>query len=799
MHKSNVAIVLLSAISAVTASAKVCVWNGGGALHNGELYWTDAGNWEDGNVPDNGDTVSFFARSDAPHRINMNLQLENLFYTNTFGAKFNGKDDRVLTLTGDKSEIVIGEEEVNFLTPLCLPENAKLKICNAGIFEFKNPCQISGAGEITKTGNGRIYFYRSSNNFSGIWHFRNGEIMVASDVDNPFGSEQARVHVYGKNESAGTSSEMRIRCLSSFANSFYFHDSYPRTYSTATFNGDVYFYAEQEKSFHYLQCYYAKEYYRSATPPGFIINGTLTAGTSPYESIVQVQSYSLTDGFVEINGTLNLGGRTLEFKCNSDNDSGTLRINAPVVSTATTSLTAYGNGVKFICGADEVLGGRNKDVAFGGKNKNSSIVLDLCGYDQTICRLLFTQTQGYSTAGSITSTKGPATLFVTRVYNGADNHNILSLDGEVTLSLEKGNATMFPGFVFAGGSTTGWIISDYPACDLTKAAFPNLGGIALSKSGIAQVSALTALKNGVKLDFNSLSTGYLRVDTGVSIKAGQVIYNNVDVPAGIYCRAGAGIEGALEVPWLGGDGNDFNGTVEVVQHAPTLVWTGNGESSSVSDASNWGANAVPDFSDETLTLDFRRATAETPISISGTVAPACSFTSGDVNQGAPHFTGTGTLVLGGDGVLTNRFVFTDKASLTYNGDGTLVLKDAISTTTGTLTVASGGKVVLDASAWHGNVVVEAGGVLEVLSSCGSSVFAPVAGENRCVIKLDGKLALGKGVSAEVKSLRIGRGPVLRDRTYGSASSGAAVQDDLHFAGEGTIVSRQVPGLIVILQ
>ena len=168
------------------------------------------------------------------------------------------------------------------------------------------------------------------------------------------------------------------------------------------------------------------------------------------------------------------------------------------------------------------------------------------------------------------------------------------------------------------------------------------------------------------------------------------------------------------------------------------------------------------------------------------------------NKGTPHFAGEGTLVLGGTAVETNNLVFTGNASLTYNGTGTLVLKGSVSSTMGTLTVASG-KVVLDSSAWYGEISIASGAELEVLSSCGTSVFTMESGKTRCKIQLDGCLALSEGVEAEAKSLMIGEESARADRTYGSGESSAMVKDDTHFAGKGTIFAHRIPGMVMIIK
>ena len=294
----------------------------------------------------------------------------------------------------------------------------------------------------------------------------------------------------------------------------------------------------------------------------------------------------------------------------------------------------------------------------------------------------------------------------------------------------------------------------------------------------------------MKLEFDSMSTGCLRVDTGVNIDAAQVIYDNVDVPAGTYCRTGAGVAGATDAAWLGG-GTGYDGTVTVAAHNPSLVWTGAGDRT-LSNAANWGANESPDLTDSSLTLDFRRANAEAPVVLSGRVAPACVLTSGDISQGAPTFSGDGTLALSGSGVATNNFAFSGAASFEWNGPGTLCLKEP-STSTGTLVVNGGKVVLLSGSAWAGDVQVAAGATLAVEGGRDSEAFSATS-----KVRIYGMLELGSGVDETVGALFVDGRLARRLKTYGSTESGAIVCDGSHFAGAGTIRSDAVKGMKVIL-
>ena len=790
---------LVCALCVATTDARVCVWTGGGtpaSALGGDLLWTDPGNWKDGAVPQDGDTVSFDEKNTTKHRLNKNLTLENFFYTNSLGTVFNGKSDQILTLTGSKSEIVVTYSKgMSWYAPIHLDDEAKLKI--SGSVAFKNPCDISGSGEIEKVGTGNLDFYRQ-NSFTGTWYLRNGKIRVyGATCENPLGSSDAVAHIYGKNETTGANATFAVYATASYDNRFFLHDAGVSTYRTATFNGDMTFVSEQKNSAAFiLDGAYDADYYIASSPPGFIINGDIFCDDSAYTCRVMPRaSYGATDFFIEFNGALNLGTKSLDLTTRTyDTDRGALYINSPISTTSSIGLSIYGNQTKFYCGAENVLGG--KDLSFGVSEHSSNVMLDLCGHDQTVRKLMFVQDVGYTTSGSITSSGGPATLFVTRVNNASEHHNVVALDGEVSLSLKKDNTSKdyYP-FVFTGGTTTGWILSDYNSCDLTAAAFPNLGGIALEGAGIVHVGATTALKGGVKFEFRSLTTGHLKVDSGVSISAERVLVDVVDVPPGTYCRPGAGIVGATEVAWLGGE--NCNGTVTVAEHDPVFIWTGNGADGSLSTGANWGGGVAPDLSSAAATIDFRYASSDKPVVLSGRVTPACTIVDATAfEKGVLTFSGDGALVLSGDGVVTNSYIFTDHTSLVWNGPGTLVLMGA-SSTSGTVSVAAG-KVVVAAGKWQGGASVAANAELEVMSDCGSGVFGEDdVGLNCAVLSLDGRLTLGDGIVASVKRMQLGGASAYG--TYGSSSSDAKRKDDVHFGGFGIVSILSVPGMSIIVR
>lgn len=779
---------------AAVAFAKVCVWTGGGTPDpdaSNNLVWTDPDNWEGGNVPVDGDTVSFTERNTTVHRIRKNLTLENLYYTNTLGTTFNGVDTHPLTLTGKDSRIVVGNDITATLRVwINLAADAKLSIetgNSKSSFNYKQPGKLTGSGEITKTGPGKIQMFDVDNGeFAGTWHIHDGSATIFEAIDNAFGSANSVAHLYN--------SSVDARYGGTFDNIFFLHDSTFVTYRTATLNGDVTLVSESKNDYpFYLQGVRNATYYLESSPPGIVFNGNLNCDNTLYRCRPLFYAYTAAaDGagttfHATFNGTMDTGVKPIEsYHKQVTIDRVIFRVNKPIAATSTTGAILYGEDM-VLCGVENAFGTR--DIQFGQTKQNSAgIVFDMCGYDQNVNRIIYVQSSGYSTIASITSSRGSA-MFKTNGHKiGGDPYpqTIPSLDGEASLSFNKAAGVSASGvWTFSGGNTTGWIFTTYPGCDLTTAAFPNLGGIGLKGIGKVYVNAATALKNGVKLEFESMSTGYLRVDTGVNIDAAQVIYDNVDVPAGTYCRTGAGVAGATDAAWLGESG--YDGTVTIAAHDPSLIWTGAGDHTLL-DAANWGANESPDLTDSTLTLDFRRATPETPVVLSGRVAPVCTLTSGDVSQGTPVFAGNGTLALSGTGGVTNNFAFTESASLEWNGPGTLYLKNP-SGTAGMLTVNGGRVVIAAGSAWKGDVLVAQGAALEIEGGRGSAVFSS---DSR--ICLNGVLELGSGVVEDVAMLKVDGRTAIRGKTYGSSASDALIANDGHFAGTGVITSQAVKGM-----
>lgn len=499
----------------------------------------------------------------------------------------------------------------------------------------------------------------------------------------------------------------------------------------------------------------------------YVFNGDFIVDNSIGDGRPLFYNYGNPDGVkVSFFGAkTQFGAKGLQFSKQNGIAGSSVHLGSPMTTRCTDAFYTFYDKDHFFCDCTNVFPS-GKYLCVNENNKNmTGAFLDLQGYDQTIDLIWPFYSDGYTTDFSFRSTGAPATLRIGPWLNNNYPYRLMpSLDGAISLFIFK-NSNPSGAYSFKGGDTTGVLASDYVPLDLAGAEFPNLGGVDISGTAKLFVSTDTVLGEDVEFDLHDRSSCFVRVEKGHDVKVARVIADNVDVPAGTYCRPA--MTTGIEVNWMGRDNTsqDFNGTVTIAEHDPVLVWTGAAGDGLLLTAGNWGANIVPDLDDEKLTLDFRRATAQTPIVLSGVFAePACSFSFGKYGNVVPVFAGDGTFVIGGEGVRTNGFAYTEEVSLTYNGSGTLVLKNVAPQTSGTLTVASG-KVVLDHSAWHGRIIIAAEAELEVLSNCGPQPFGDV-GTDAAAPKIDlrGKLTLGEGLFVSVLELDIDGALARRNKT-----------------------------------
>ena len=780
------------AASSLIAEPVTRIWKGGTLVQRGDnmvQYWSEPLNWENG-CPVSGDSVVMTNTGDKSVCMNIrNLSLVDFVYVDKTSNAASPLSDATLELTGSGSSIrTAGTTAFYVYMEMKLVADAKLQL-NAdtgALCQGKNNV-FSGVGTVEKVGDKDLYLNYANSGFDGTWNLKMGTVRIEKAV-HPFGSSKCKIHQYGKNDAEGTNSGFNISGNAVIDGEMFVHyKGASSTFALCTFNGDFHFYPNASAVTLGYNAYPKLD----GTPVGYVFNGafkihesdgcTGSATFISYGTGKQPKRFG-RDMILEFNGpetVLGSGASSgLVPSIQHETTGCVVRVNSPMTCPAGTFLVLY-EQFKVSCLKPNVL--PEKTVAFGGTDRSThGAVLDLLGNDQTVADTTLRVTAGGVNDAIITSSTGPA-KYNTSVSAGNKSYRIVPyLNGQVSYNL-RGTSVNAGAYTFKGGNTTGWIKSCWPINLATT--MPNLGGIEVYGNCVATITADTSINEGARIDVHDLMNGSVSVAANVDFKTGGVIFNDVDLPAGTYDKA---------EDWITGDG-----TVTVAAHDPMLVWTGKGADAGFLTPGNWGANTAPDLTDTTLTLDFRRATAETPIALTGTVAPACVLSSGPIGQGRPTFAGTGTLVLADAGTVTNNHAFTGSSSLTWNGTGTLVLRGSASTTDGTLTVASG-KVVLDASSWVGKVVVASDAELEVLTNCGSEVFGAADG-NSCVVELDGRLTLGEGVATAVKELHVAGKLVRQNRTYGSTESAAEKTDDVHFGGTGTILSHAPTGLLLLFR
>ncbi len=797
--------------------AKTCVWTG---EQGGDYLYTNAPeNWQDGQMPVEGDTVVISSTSVANICYTFKFPLENFYYTNTLGGTISAEGGGIVRVTGRDSEIVTAQPTTLYLyVPIEVAEGGRLALRQQtsdlsfdGVSNGND--MLRGNGELLVTG-AKTLNLRSHPNFHGTWNIESDVYVLPTSggvTQLPFGADDCTVTVYGTNASdTAQKGLLRFGGASEVAGtvSLFHKTSISTTYAAAgedgivTFRGGVSHTADAgDYSELGLSCGIASANNRSGYV--FLKDFVCTSENGAQEKNPHMNIYTYSPGtfHLEVRGRFcptkasNCPPQIGLFHADSKAD---VRLSGTLSSGHPWKMVLKSNQQFYLLSPDILPKGIVMVGFDAGTSENVS--LDLHGNDQTISAI---QTWGSGPHDFVvTSSDRPATLKVGN--NESVTHMMPHLSGKISVYGYDIGSGSNGSLTFANeDDLTGWIGTEKNTLIFTDGAkYPNLGGIECTGAGSVIIQNGATLNSDMTLDVHDVIGNGIRLATGVSLTVKHAFVEGVDMPAGTYCRTGAGIEGATEVDWLkkasADTGDDMTGTVTVAEHDPVWIWTGKGSSSSFSDPANWGANVAPNLTDVNLTLNFKNAAGlDTVIPLDGVIAPVGAFNCGDFSKGAVTFGGTGTLVLGGtDNDL--KMVFTESASLTWNGTGTLHLTGK-STSTGTLTVNSG-TVILDSAGWTGTVVVANEAELVVNASCGSEVFGAADAEaNTCSIALAGKLTLADGIDATVKSLAINGRRVRYGKTCGSLNSPAERTDGVHFGGTGTVVSWARVGMLLTIQ
>lgn len=810
----RIAVAAASLAALLAADAKTCVWTGAEAS-DVYLYTGNSANWQDGQVPVEGDTVVISPTSSKVIIWTFSFSMENFYYTNTCGGVITANRGCKISVTGTESQIVnVQSGHLYLYTPHEVAAGARLTIrpANGAVTSEQNDI-FRGSGEIlVMSENGKEMIFRSHPNFHGTWTFRSPVQVVGTTggvTQFPFGADDCTVNVHGKAstnstdcgkltfygaaEVAGTvnlfgNTEIGANPVSSNEDGL------------ITFRGNVSYAAGAGFNQMALSCNIGNADRRS----GFVFLGDCVC-VDGNGARMNIYTYSPAGTFhFEVRGrfcpsTAWNAPPAISLLPAGSQAKADVRLGGPVSCEHAWKLAPRSRQHFHLLSADILPKGAIMVGWDAGTTTDS--FLDLHGHDQTISGIAFHGNGPHDF--TVKSSERPATLHVGNHENVV--HTMPLLSGMLSVYAYDNGSGNNAGLKFANeGDLTGWIGTEKNALTFTaEAKYPNLGGIECTGAGSVSIESGATFNPEMTLDVHDVTGDGIRLSTGADLTVKHAFVEDVDLPAGVYCRTGAGGAGATEVDWLKAGRNEATdaqgGTVIVTAHDPVWIWTGNGTTGSFTNPANWGANAAPDLTNATLTLNFKNAAGKPDVIVplDGTVAPAGAVNCGDYGKGAVTFGGTGTLVLGGvDDDL--KMVFTDASSLTWNGTGTLRLTGK-STSSGTLTINSG-KVVLESASWTGAIVVAAGAELVVDATCGSEVFGPIAeNESTCRIALSGKLTLGDGIAASVQALSIDGNTVRYGKTCGSPDSTAVRTDSAHFGGTGTVVSYRRTGMRLIVR
>lgn len=799
---------LLGALGA--AHAETCVWTGAQDADR-YLYTSNPKNWQDEQVPVEGDTVVISTTSDKTIIWTFAFPLENFFFTNTMGGVITANPNCKIRVTGRASEMV-SAASLYLYAPIEVDEGAQFALrLEKGSILFDSSNKLFGKGEILVTGTNKEMSVnpRPNPNFHGTWNIY-APIWIAGTKDGvtslPFGADDCTVNVYGKNANdTARFGRLSFEGAADVAGAVNLYDSATVGVSPAstnedalvTFQSNVTYTGSTGANMMELSCTIANANRRS----GYVFLGdcVCTSGNMNIFTYSQSGTY-----YLEVRGRFyptKSGPPVVSLMEPTSQARAEVRLGGPISSGHVWKLVPRSRQAFHLLAPDILP--RGAIMVGWDSGTSEDVSLDLHGHDQALTAIQFWDNGPHDFV--VTSSERPATLRVGN--NEGIVHAMPRLNGQLSVyGYNIGNNNGNAGLQFANeGDTSGWIGTERNTLTFTSAAkYPNLGGIECTGAGSVVIEAGAIFNPAMTLDVHDVTGLGLRLATGADLTVRHAFVEGIDLPAGVYCRTGAGVEGATEVDWLKAGPNDAadakGGTVTVTAHDPVWIWTGKGASTSFTDPANWGANAAPDLTNPALTLNFKNAAgrSDVVVPLEGVVAPAGSVNCGDYSKGAVTFGGTGTLVLGGADDDALKAVFTESASLTWNGTGTLRLAGK-STSTGTLTVNSG-TVVLESASWTGAIIVAAGAELVVDTTCGSEVFGPfVEGENVCKIALSGKLTLGDGIAAAAKALFVDGQPIRYGMTYGSSASAAKRADDAHFGGTGTIVSWTHGGTLLIIR
>ena len=756
------------------------VWTGGGD----GVTWNDAGNWENGEKPTNGSSVTISVTPSASTVMTNDiagLSLAGLSFTNSnipcdlYGEK--------ITVTG--TALFTWQNQTSFppytYLPVEVPEGSEIIVVSDGNKGLQWYAPVTGKGCFRKRGTMSITVASSNPDYEGDWHVEDGVLNVYG-VPTAFG--KGVINVYGQNKSAGTTQigTLNIRRNITLENDIHlWYHSSVISYRGCTLNGDITSHTgnsgEESRIFPTTDGSYNGY---------FQINGSVRVDPEMREGGVSLYTDS-TNQWIRFAGPeVDLAGTVFKWRYD-----GTFYFASPVKNTKsiadnTAALNlAYQRRVVFE--RENVF---PDDAYFycGTKTTNTFCTLDLNGYSQKIGHLGFFQPQATALAANpaltnvsvVTTSRGPASLVLTRYISTTMWGRF---EGPLSLDFIAPNAGLpsiyFPEFLT--NTLTGTITTRTFARFYMRSAFPALSRLEISNTGIMYFDKLFGVEEmnpEVMVDMHDLDTtsqdsgglytnGFISVGaTDGNLKVRHVLYDDVDQPAGLYRRQKSGSTAGVTAPRWMQSGASY---LTILNHDPLWVWTGGGDGISLLSAANWATNVSPADASDAVVLDFRHPAAA-KLSLDGNLALA--GLTGETNTAITVFGGSGTMTLNGSGTNSIAARFEDAVSVVFSGTGRQTFSTGKSTTAGRLSVQSGSVVFDSAFDWGTN------GIVSVANGA--------------------KLELAEGVHAKSAGLKLG-GRWAKKGIWGASSSSAANKSDIYFAGTGDIENLRGPGTLISLR
>jgi len=213
--------------------------------------------------------------------------------------------------------------------------------------------------------------------------------------------------------------------------------------------------------------------------------------------------------------------------------------------------------------------------------------IDLCGNDQTVREVYDEKLLG--SAHCVTSA-APATLTMesrtSRIFGGR-------FLGELSLVYSPDSASRVYSVSNSLSTMTGSISVEKGTFQVRAgSSFPNLAGISLASGAKFKILDSDCSFNSAGMDISVAdATSQITIPEGTRLIASTLAVGGTQAEYGLYAATGSTLEGVTQVDWISG-----GGTISFAAPATTVVWTGAGSDTLVTNPDNWdGLTQAPDL------------------------------------------------------------------------------------------------------------------------------------------------------------------------------------------------------------